>query len=143
MEQAIATAPTKWAIRKATEQDISFIYATWLNSYRTGSQLASDTKKSIFFDNYKQVIDQILIESEVHVACLIDDLNVIIGYSVSDLGLLHYIFVKEAFREMGVAKSLYQWIESPTVFTHRTNSIEKILSKHAELIYNPFALMIN
>lgn len=129
---------TKWAIRPANKDDIPFIYATWLNSYYHDSW-ARSVKKTIYFDNYKHVIDQLLQDSEVKVACLPENTNVILGFLVEQLNIVHYCFVKEAFRRMGVAKSLFD--HEKAYITHITRSFSPILRDHEETFtYNPFIL---
>ncbi len=131
----------KWSIRDANEKDIPFIYATWLNSYYHDSW-ARSVKKTIYFDNYKHVLDTILEDkyTEVKVACLPENTNVILGFLVQEQqNIIHYCFVKEAFRRMGVAKSLFQ--HEKAYITHMTRSFSPILRDHEEVFtYNPFYL---
>lgn len=131
----------KWLIREAKHSDISFIYATWLNSYHYDSWTKS-IAKSVFFDNYKRIIDELLLNSQVKVACVPADQDIILGYMVSEPDFIHYAFVKEAFRGFGIAKSLL--IDSGfspddmIVITHRTKKLMDLTGHKNNLIYNPF-----
>lgn len=142
---------TVWLIRPAIPSDIPFIYSTWLKSFKYDSALGKSMRKSVFFESYREVIDNILDQSSVAVACMQDDPNVIIGYIVYasyysfDHVILHYLFVKESFRKFGVAKSLTNVldIQKPIKFTHLTNQFKTLAySSHlfASFIYNPFLL---
>ena len=127
-----------WKIREATANDISFIYATWLNSYHYDSS-AKSTQKNVFMNNYKLVIDYLLDQSTVLVACTTIDEDVILGYLVFEEDLLHYCFVKEAFRLFGIATDLLKQsgLQEP-IITHRTKTIIPFLKDR--FVFNPFKL---
>lgn len=143
---------TNYVIRAVQGDDIPFIYSTWLKSYRNDSGIGLSVRKSVFFENYRLILDKILQENttKVLVACKPDEPNVIFGYLVADPSenVLHYVFVKEAFWRLGIAKSLFKQLfpSSGSVFiTHltRTASSLEILSGYEEIgkfTYNPFLL---
>lgn len=132
-------------IREAIPKDIEFIYATWLNSYHYDSW-AKSIAKSVFFNNYKRVIDKVLSQSKVAIACLTENQDVILGYLVYDepKRFAHYVFVKEAFRGFGLASELYKSVfktyNEYTEITHRTKTVSPIIKLKKSLIYNPFVL---
>lgn len=135
----------QWLIRDAVPGDLAFIYNSWLLSYRDDSILALDTSRTIFFDQYSLVVDNLLETSNVLVACKQDEENVIFGYLVYEGKVAHYAFVKEAFRELGIAQSLVaeafgEGELSQLICTHRTQSSKPIFEDHKFLIYNPFLL---
>jgi hypothetical protein len=79
----------------------------------------------------------------VTVACLPDNEDVILGYIVFQPNVLHYMFVKEAFRKFGIARFLYKesFGDNETItYTHKTLFVRDILSAHPLLTYNPFKL---
>lgn len=132
-----------WTIREPNKKDIAFIYATWLNSLYYDSWFKG-IQKSVYFDNYKKVIDHILSYAKVSISCLKEDPNTILGYLVSeDPDVIHYLFVKEAFRRFGIAKSLFDHnFISPErmLITHRTRQANQILNTKSQFTYNPFLL---
>ena len=130
----------KWNIRLANPNDIPFIYATWLKSYHYDSW-TKGIAKSVYFDNYKLVIDRLLGISQVLIACTVVDPEVILGYMVHEPNTLHYCFVKEPFRNFGIAKSLFtkSELEPTATITHKTQSVAAIV-RHKEFIFNPFVL---
>lgn len=133
---------TIWTIRAPNKNDIPFIYATWLNSFYLDSWAKSITK-TIFFENYKRVVDHILQSATVTIACSQEDPNVIFGYLVSEPGVAHYCFVKEAFRSFGIAKDLYNKAfdsDEKIQITHRTRKLNPIFNKKQSLIFNPLIL---
>ena len=131
------------AIRPATGDDLNFIYDSWLSSCRYDSPLGN-CKNSIFFDNYRRIIDDVLSLDNTHVfvACLTEDPHVILGYLACELpNIIHYIFTKDAFRQFGIAKALVTHAFKDTsnlITTHRTGYVEPILRSHPQITYNPF-----
>lgn len=132
------TDAPKWIFRNALPDDISFIYSTWLKSYRTGSGLGLASGKHAYFLLYNSIIDQILKRDGVIPTIAADpgEPQVIYGYLVAEPGVVHYIYVKEAFRKFGIASDLYKRCGKPKIITHRTREITPLLEKYA-LTCNP------
>lgn len=129
-----------YTIRPAKDTDINFIMATWLRGLYYGDSWFSSIPKHIFMSNYKKLAKN-LIESkyiDVHVACLPDDLDTIIGYSVvtKNSEAVVWVFVKTAFRRLGVAKSLIP--KEPKYVTHLTALGKTLMSKLPRTEFNPF-----
>jgi hypothetical protein len=120
-------------------EDISFIYSTWLRSYRTGSGLGLASGKHAYFLTYNQVIDHILDKDRtiIMVAAKPDEPDVIWGYMIAEPRVLHYVFVKQGFRRFGIAKALYQnhFGERPVV-THMTHLGREIIKTHPGFTFN-------
>lgn len=86
--------------------DESFIKSTWLRGLYYGNEWFKKIEKKTFFDKYKVVVDHLLKNSEVKVACLENDPEVIVGYRVSKDDTLHWVYVKLSWRNLGVGKAL-------------------------------------
>jgi hypothetical protein len=131
-------------IRPATGNDLSFIYDTWLKSYRCDSALGKSCKKSVYFDEYKLVLDRILLEANTIIAHFTDDTDLILAYMVYEPGVIHYAFCKEAFRRLGIVTGLFKHAFpgalSPLYITHRTAGASPILYSKQFLVHNPFIL---
>lgn len=134
-------------IRSANQDDIPFIYSTWLNSMRYDSAIGKQCRNSIFFDEYKQVIDRILKNENttVKILSIENEPNVIISYAVLDLSAtptIHFCYTRDPWKRMGMVGRLIVEIRSSPnlVITHKTHSLEPIMRKYASLIYNPFQL---
>lgn len=135
----------EYTIRKAIGSDLPFIFDTFLKSYKMSSVIGKACRNGIFFDNYRLILDQILDESNILVACHQDEPTVIFGYLISDGSILHYVFVKEAFRNLGIATALHNegLKEADPMFgylytTHKTFQSDKIESFKTP--FNPFLL---
>ncbi len=128
-------------IRTPRPADIPFIMATWLRGLYYGDYFFSDIPKDIFMDNYKKVISQTLTNPKVRVniACLKEDSDVILGYSVvsTDSQAVVWIFVKTAWRQQGIGKSLLP--QDFLYATHLTKLGKSLISsKYPSVTFNPF-----
>lgn len=114
--------------------------ATFLRGLYYGDTWFSSIPKDVFMDNYKLVIQSLLAKSQVKVACLNEDPDVILGYSVlsPDFQGVHWVFVKAAWRRQGVARSLVP--SHPTHVTHLTKLGSQLLNKLNGAIFNPFKI---
>lgn len=127
-------------IRGYLPDDRSFILACWLRGVYYGNTFFSEIPKGIFMEHYHSVLERFIDNPKVtiKVACLKDDPQVILGYSVSrvskDQVVLDWIFVKTAWRKIGIGKSLVP--ENLKAVTHLTK-IGKSL-KPDSVVYNPF-----
>ncbi len=121
-------------LREARPDDVAFIYSTWLRGLYYGNELFNEIPKRTFFDNYKGIVTGYLTKASVLVACLPDDEDVVLGYSVSRGVILDWVFVKKSWRKMGIARSLVS--KELTVCSHLTG-IGKSL-KPKDMVFNPF-----
>ena len=120
--------------------DESFIFSTFLRGLYYGNEFFKLVPKDIFMANYKKVIESLLSRAVVKVACLKEDHDVILGYSIQSLDntTVHWIFVKQAWRRKGIMKALIP--ESPTAITHFTSLGLSLLPKFKDCVFDPFKL---
>lgn len=129
------------AIREYLLGDRNFILATWLRGLYYGDTWFREIPKDLFMENYHRVLEALLSKSsvKVRVACLKDDPEVILGYAVVSPGELHWLFVKSAWRGIGIAKSLVP--EDTHTVTHLTKVGLGILKRYpGQVIFNPFSI---
>lgn len=134
-------APTKENIksvvklRKANEADISFIFNSWLKSYRAS---AKAILPAVYFQFQHQLIEQLLKRSTVTVACNPADESQIYGYVVHEVqdgvDVLHYGYVKQDFRGLGLLKHMLGNVTTG-FYTHNTSMAPKALK---QFIFNPY-----
>lgn len=126
--------------REMDDGDTNFILSTFLRGLYHGNYYFKNIDSDIFYRNYEQVVKNILSRStvEVIVCCLKEEPSVIIGFAILESKeILHWIYVKRAWRVQGVARSLVP-IDLQYV-THLTESGKSILKKQERNIkYNPF-----
>lgn len=125
-------------IRDVVEADRGFIFATWLRGLRYGNSWFELIDSVVYFKVYHDAIEHILNKPNItiKVACLKEDPEVILGYSVYKDNRLDWVFVKKAWRSIGIAKSLVP--PSVHTVTHITNVGLSILKKHQNVRFNPF-----
>lgn len=119
----------------------NLIYASWLKSLRFGNNWFQDIESDIYYKVYHDFIDRILDRPNtcVRLAVLTDDLDVCVGWSVSEGAILHYVFVKGDIkgRKQGIGRSLVP--DNITTITHITKTGRSIWkSKAPQLVFNPF-----
>lgn len=127
-----------YEIRDYKPEDKAFIMATFLRGLYYGDSWFGLMPKDIFMANYKLIAEAILNKHQVKVACLCEDKDVILGYSIvsKDLATIHWVFVKSLFRKKGIAKALLP--KFPSSVTHLTVLGRNLLPKFPECIFNPF-----
>lgn len=130
-------------IRDAKIEDANFVLATFLRGLYYGESWYSAIPKDIFMSNYKRIAVAMLANPNniVKIACLKEDPDVILGYSIlsSDYQVIHWVFVKKVWRKKGIARSLVP--SRPQFISHLTNLGKDLLSKFPkETVYNPFTI---
>lgn len=125
-------------LRDGCVDDHAFIYATWLRGLYYGNTWFKQIPQKIYFETYHKAIEAVLSrpQTKVLVACFKDEPSVLTGYSISRGETLHWVFVKTAWRKIGIAKKLVP--KEITQVTHLTTQGQKLKPK--EWIFNPFAL---
>lgn len=126
-------------VRDGVKADLSFILATWLRGLRFGNSWFLMIESDTYFNTYHRVVETILYRAttQIKVACLKDDPEVILGYAIYDSNALHWVFVKKAWRKIGVAGRLVP-SDAKTV-THLTEVGKSIIKKKG-LAFNPFLI---
>lgn len=127
-------------VRPFKAEDKAFIMATWLKGQYYGNVWFSEISKKDYNVQYATFIEQVLARpgTKVNIACLRDDTEVILGYSVLSPATLHWCYVKEPWRGRGIARLLTQ-TEVITSVTGLTKTGKAIAKKRA-WVFNPWAL---
>lgn len=136
-----------YKIRDFNQEDTNFVLATFLRGVYYGDSWFSLIPKSIFMDNYKRVAESFIDNPHVtiKVACLPEDEDVILGYSIlsSDFQTIHWVYVKNSkladgscWRQKGIAKSLVP--KSPVSVTHLSKLGLILLKKFPNAVFDPF-----
>jgi len=137
-------------IRQYKESDLSFIFSTWLRSYKFNSSFAKQINNTVFYTYHHKLIEAILARgATVLVAC--DALNpeVVFGYLVfeqaGDLDIVHFSYIKKPFRGFGIFTELLrigQVSLDKATFTHYTTKCNKFLELNKALTYNPYLVWV-
>jgi len=119
------------------------ILAQWLRSLRHLNDYFKLIDQNIYYGSYEPYIKSILqrTNTEVRLALLSDEPDVVLGWAVIENNTLHYVHVKEdqycSFRNKGIATQLIP--KEIKQFSHVTSHWLKIWpKKFSELTFNPF-----
>lgn len=145
-EQTVKSKKAPIIVRKATPDDVPFIFSAWLKSYED-SVVHAGISKTVYYANQHKLIEKLLRTSEVLIAVNASDDNQIYGFLVCErlqgVFVIHYIYVKMMFRKLGVARTLLEatdWNpEELAAFTHWGKPASSI-SRKTNFIYHPYIL---
>lgn len=107
--------------------DEAFVFETFLRGYKRGSYYAKRIRDRRFYPAYHRVIEDLLARGRTLVACPEGDPDTILGYVIAEEAkepVLHWCFVKLAWRRLGIATALIESaLPEPekAVFTHWTS----------------------
>jgi hypothetical protein len=116
------------------EVEMPFIYSSWLKSNRK-SPMTADVRNDVYFSYHHRLIER-LVERGATIQVAKSE-GVIVGWICSEGPVLHYVYVKSAFRDFGVAKKLWHVVGRPTVCSHINENVRSLASK-LTMIYNPY-----
>lgn len=110
-------------LRAMNENDRHYVLSSWLRSYAGRSREARDYAAiDAFYDDYAPVVRSLLARSQVMVASLKENADVIVGWAAIEGDALHYVLVKPRWRKLGVARwMLTEFASLPVAYTHRTS----------------------
>lgn len=126
------------------DSDLPFIYSSWLKSFKKSSSFAKRIRDSIYYKAHHEFITALLKSSKAAIAHVPGDEDVILGYVIyqnSPRAIVHYVFIKEEWRMLGIAKALLSACEMRDfIFTHWTYPMDEIIENHTHLVYDPYAI---
>lgn len=133
-------------IRKANQEDVGFIFNSWLKSFKS-SFWAKNITNTIYYAEHHKILERLLKSNETYVACDQSDPSQIFGYinagKVEGILCVNYIYVKQPFRNLGIGKVLLNCFEhnpdTAAVFTHATHMSNKLAAKY-NMVYHPYLL---
>jgi ribosomal protein S18 acetylase RimI-like enzyme len=133
-------------LRPVIDDDTAFIFNSWLKSYRF-SHFGEKITNTIYFTEHHKILEKLMASSKVLIACNQEDPSQVYGYIVGGeldgIIVLHFIYVKHTFRNMGIGKTLLDaWghdKEKAGVYTHHTRIADRLASKY-NFVYHPYLL---
>ncbi len=130
-------ATSQWfEIRLGCVEDDNFVFSSWIKSYRSSCLLVADEHYSA---GQTALVEHLVktARGHVYVAVPFDSPNTILGWVCRRGPVVHYIYVKEAFRRLGVGTALAGDFEHCTHLT----PYGQIALKGRKAVYNPYLLM--
>jgi hypothetical protein len=127
-------------LRVMVESDKNFVMSTIMKGLYYGESWFSEIPKQTFMIEYHKVIEFLLNKPTTHVvvACLREDPDVILGYSICTApDIAHWVFIKKSWRGIGIANSLVP--KDVRYATHLTKTGLSIIRKK-NIDFNPFMI---
>lgn len=125
--------------RPAVESDLNMLLSDWLKSYRR-SEFARDMTNAVYFRGHEPLVKSALSRSQVICAVNPEDPWHVFGwicFEPSSLPVLHYLYVKEPFRNYGIGAALLLHLGSETfAFTHKTESFARFSKQGIYSVYH-------
>lgn len=129
-------------LRGYQPEDKNFIFDSYLRNYYS-SMTGYKPESSVFFPGQQRLLEK-LIENDNAVfviACSSDEPDIIFGWSLFSMDkTLHYVFVKEAYRRMGLSSKMLRHVlkEKTDLVVSHWNKDCAILRRKFKLVYNPY-----
>ena len=115
--------------RGATNEDIRFIFDSWMRSWRK-SPWAGVIPNNLYFPLTRSTIEQLVARgAEFEVACLAVDPERILGWicfeSCGPEAVVHYLYVKDPYLDLGIGEALVARApgKKPGFFTFRYRQV--------------------
>lgn len=121
-------------LRDMQEGDLSWVMSSWLQSYRdyATSKLIRQMPSVEYWRRWRNVVEAIMAKSHVTVATPADSTSTILGWICYEDGIVHYVHVKHALQEFGLASILLAKAgfdrsgKAPVLLSHRTTCGDKV-----------------
>jgi GNAT superfamily N-acetyltransferase len=110
----------------------SFVLANWLAQYRK-NQFPPYPPAQEYFKCHQELAKKHL---EGFMAVNSEDEDQYLGFIVSKENVIHFIYVKEVFRKLGIGKLLWETAGKPKVYTHNIKHTKNLIDR--SFVYNPY-----
>lgn len=129
------------AVRHPKNDDMRFVRDSWFKSYREGG-LAPEVPFHVYQVGMNSLINAILGHpSDVLIAASTAVPDEILGWACCRPPFLHYVYVKQAYRRLGIATGLVRQFAALKEYTLATKR-GRMFAKKLGLGYNPFPLFL-
>ena len=134
------------AIRSAMPEDLNFIFNSWLVSYRNGKP-THNIDNPFYYAGQHKLMERIIRQSKILLAVDAENTEDIYGYliweEIDGVFVMHYAYVKQTFRRLGLIHKLLKEAgrnsELTGIYTH-DSKCAKFVGQRLNLYYNPYVL---
>jgi hypothetical protein len=130
-------APVPWFIRPADSTDQSFVFSSWLKSFRDAPAV-EQMREGDYYSRQHARITRTFEQARVYVACDPSARADIWGYLVEEDGRVHFVYVKSAFRRFGIASGLWAMCVGLRVPHSHDTLLGRHLAKKFNSAFDPF-----
>lgn len=132
------------AFREIENQDISFVFNSWMTSYRQSKNLVS-VAQPFYFNGQHKLIEKILSKAKGLLLVDKDNPSQIYSYLVYEfidgIFVMHYAYTKQTFRKLGLLRRMLEkaGFSSSGLYTHESK-VARYVGDKLNLFYNPYLL---
>jgi GNAT superfamily N-acetyltransferase len=151
-----ATEAKPYTFRPYTTNDIPFIQSSWGNSYYKGASYHTFMEPDSFHSFHRPIREAFFERPETAaIVCVAkDDSDLILGWIAVERPpkppgiMIHYLYVKEAFKRQGIATELISAVGASdlVMHTHLTERADRIMfeskPKFKNWVYTPHLLKL-
>lgn len=111
----------EFLIRGARDEDYRFVRATWMRGQYGGSKYHRHLEPSAYHKMQLKKVNETLLNplNSLRIACDASDRDLILGYAVvgwqGDNAVIHWVYIKSAFRRIGIATKLVEDLKTNIV----------------------------
>ena len=119
--------------------DEAFVIDSWMRSFYTNSPFTIYLPRKEFQVKHLPIINRLIGKSTIRLAVEGMSPDIIVGYIVYEPEVMHYVYVKEAFRGFGIGRRLIAQCDFPSCprVTHLTERGRQI-TRRLGFIYSPY-----
>lgn len=133
---------SEFTIRPIVPDDVAFVVNAWLEGYWPDCPCSLVMPKSAWWPRWHRVIENILADERTRtvVACLPDDQTQLLGFACArPPSVLHWCYVKQAFRHNGIAAGMLAELEGLSCVSHASAATARAFRRNelGDFIYDP------
>lgn len=135
------------SVRPALATEAPFVFRNWLDSYFPEQR--TRLKKTVFYDGHHRLIERLLERSTILVAASAEDPGFLYGFAVGEsfgagmpsVFALHYVYVKERFRRMGIGARLVRELSggAETLMHSHETETGRAFGVALRSVFNPYS----
>jgi GNAT superfamily N-acetyltransferase len=141
-------------IREYTLEDENFLFHSWLKTYFDAlmdMKQAQGMRSDVYYQGQHKRIEGLLARGSTLVACNSEDESQIYGWinyeDLTDGGvILHFVYVKQPFRRVGIAKRLIEiakYSKREVFYTHKTPFTKDLAGVVGKATFNPYLIEVS
>lgn len=128
-------------LRPATAGDEPVVMSAWLRGHRDFGDWPRLLHPDRYFAQHKVAVAKLLARGRTEVACNPARPSQVFGFICHEGRTLHWLYVKDTWRTLGIARALWVRASSPDVASHWTSTGRRWLHV-SDVRYDPFALEV-
>lgn len=109
-----------------------FVLANWLAQYRN-NQYPPYPPAQEYFKHHQELAKK---HMSGWMAVNSEDEDQYLGFIASEGDVIHFIYVKEVFRKLGIGKMLWETAGKPKTYTHNMKTTKDLIDR--SFVFNPY-----